>query len=74
MLKLDDKTISKMIVEVKKRPILYDEKFPDFSVKRCSYNAWENVCEEIYNDWDLIDKNKRQIIGKFYFVLTYKYC
>ena len=51
-----------LIVEVEKRPPLYDFQLKEYSDKNLKEKLWSEVCESVVSDWNTLspkDKNEK---------------
>jgi len=58
----------KLIIEIEKRPPLYDKNLPEFSIKAVRDRSWDEVYETMFENWDNLgqeDKNMPMIFLLF---------
>jgi hypothetical protein len=56
--------IEKLIIEVEKRPALYNTHLPEYSDKHVKEKLWTEVCEAIVPNWGQVDKDGKIKRGK----------
>ena len=49
----------RLIIEVEKRPALYNKATPEYSDKHCKEKLWTEVCEPVVLNWSRMDKTAR---------------
>lgn len=54
----------KLIIEIEKRPALYNEVLPEYSDKNIKEKLWIEVCEATVRSSGVLDKNLRTEKGK----------
>jgi hypothetical protein len=54
----------KVIIEVGKRPALYNTHLPEYSDKHVKEKLWTGVCEVIVPNWVKVDKDGKIKRGK----------
>ena len=64
----------KFILEVEKRPPLFDKKLAEYSDKNTKDKLWSEVCEAMQDDWDQMEEEDKRktgniLVSNFYFVL-----
>ncbi|KAK9745360.1 BESS motif [Popillia japonica] len=63
--KISKKSCSeRLIVEVEKRPGLYNKKFPEYSDKNIKEKLWKDVCEVIIPNWSQFEGQQKVQEGK----------
>ena len=54
----------KLIVEVERRPALYNTHLPEYSNKHVKEKLWTEVCEAIVPNWGQVDRDGKIKICK----------
>lgn len=52
-----------LIVEVQKRPLLYDVSLPDYNDRVKKARCWDEVCEQVVANWDELSPPERNNRG-----------
>lgn len=53
-----------LIIEVEKRPALFDFRLLDYSNKHLKEKLWNEVAEAVYSDWNCLSSEDRNEKGK----------
>lgn len=54
----------KFIVEVKRRPAIYDTKCLQYNDRNAKSKAWQEVCKAVQPEWDKMDDEEKVVEGK----------
>ncbi|KAI5631435.1 alcohol dehydrogenase transcription factor myb/SANT-like domain-containing protein [Phthorimaea operculella] len=55
--------IDTLIVEVQNRPQIWDKSHRDYKDRIVKYKKWDEVCENVIDDWHSLSDNKKKQIG-----------
>lgn len=61
MLKMSAIDIELLILTVEKFESLWKIDCPEYSNRNAKAQAWNNICEVMYNDWEQLDVNQKRI-------------
>lgn len=54
----------KFIVEVEKRPALYDQSLKDYANRDKKTRLWNEIGNELYENWDDLSNEERNKLGR----------
>lgn len=60
----------RLIVEVEKRPRLYNKKVPEYSDKNIKEKLWKEACEVIIPNWSQLEGQQKVQQGKSILLLV----
>jgi len=55
---------SARLIEVEKKPALYNKATPEYSDRHCKEKLWIEVCEAVVPNWNRMDRTARVATGK----------
>lgn len=60
-----------LIIEVESRPLLYAKSLPEYASKFLKNDAWEDVAQNLSEDWDTLNNEEKQSRCKYIVYLIF---
>lgn len=57
--------VEELIVEVEKRPLLWNSSDEHYKYKTLTKAAWIDICNVLISDFDQLEQQEQQIVGKY---------
>lgn len=58
----------KLIIEVERRPGIYDKRIPEYSDRNAKEKLWIEVCEQVVPNWGRMETEERREKGENMFL------